>query len=120
LWLDTSSNSLIGFELKTDKKVGSAYNVDDVGKGHSYLEWLRSNHRERTLGLIFIGPRSPATQRATPSDDMYVVEISEFITLANAFRGFLREARGFAVGGRYRLSSAKRTKNSVCLSFFNG
>jgi hypothetical protein len=118
LWLDTSSNGLIGFELKTDKKAESAYNIEEVGKGHSYLEWLRTNHQERCLGLIFIGPRSPATQRATPSDDMYVAEISEIVTLANAFRGFLSEARGFALGARVAFIKRKENEEFGLLRIF--
>ena len=49
-------------------------------------------------------------RRATPSDDMYIVEPSEIVSLANAFRTFLREARDFALGPRVEFIKRKESE----------
>jgi hypothetical protein len=121
LWVDRSSRTLVGFELKTDKKAASSYTIEEVGKGHSYLEWLKANYAdEDRLGLVFVGPRAPATGRATPSAEMYVVELPEIASISNAFAGFLKEARGLRQARGSSSSSARKMRNLVCPAYSNG
>jgi hypothetical protein len=100
IWVDEATNQIIGFELKTEKGPTASYNTDDVSKGHSYIEWMRQNHTERLLGLIFVGPRSSLTQRATPSDEMYLCEISEIAAMATDFQRFMQDTRGYTPPNR--------------------
>ena len=100
IWVDHASNQIIGFELKTEKGPTSSYTVGDVSKGHSYIEWIRQNYKERLLGLIFVGPRSSLTQRATPSDEMYLCELAEIAAMATDFQRFMQDTRGYTPPNR--------------------
>jgi len=101
VWHDTSSAEVLGFELKTDKKNKSSYNVEEIGKALGYVEWLKKEYEgENCLGLIVIGPKSLLTRRANPSSFMYVAELTEVASLATEFNEFLWEARSFAPGAR--------------------
>jgi hypothetical protein len=101
VWHEPSSSTVLGFELKTDKKPKSSYTVEETGKGLGYLEWLMREYKgEKCLGLIFIGPKSSLTRRANVSDAMCVVELREIKSLSGEFSTFLREARTYALGAR--------------------
>jgi hypothetical protein len=100
IWVDHTSNQIIGFELKTEKGPTSSYNVDDVSKGHSYVEWIRQNYDQKLLGLIFVGPKSSVTQRATPSEEMYICELAELSSVAADFHRFLHDTWGYTPSNR--------------------
>jgi len=87
VWIDNASNQLLGFELKTEKGSSSPYNMDDVSKGHNYIEWIkRAYPQHQFLGLIYVGPRTSVTQEATPSSEMYICELADLAALANDFQ----------------------------------
>ena len=71
LWRDEAQMRMVGFELKTDKKIHATYSKDDVGQGHNHLEWMKQTHdKYMSLGLLYIGPDGETSEKATPSDDM--------------------------------------------------
>ena len=100
IWVDHSSNQIIGFELKTEKGLAASYTVDEVSKCHSYIEWIRQNYIEKLMGLIVVGAKSSLTQRATPSDEMYLCGVVEIASIATDFQRFMQETWGYTPSNR--------------------
>jgi len=84
LWRDPSVKICLGIEAKTEKKSPAIYNSDDIGKGHNYLGWMHKAYKDdEVLGLVYVGPSGECSDRATPSGDMYQMELPAFETVAN-------------------------------------
>lgn len=121
LWRDPIEKTCLGIEAKTDKKAPATYNTEEIGKGHSYLAWIREKYSgDQIFGLTYVGPAGRCTDRATPSDDMYHVEPAVFADLANKWTAGLEDlwkeaplgrqmkCRAFVDNGGFKLSALAR------------
>jgi hypothetical protein len=73
LWIDTILKRMIAFELKTDKKMASLINKDEIGQGLNHLEWLRKQFADIELvGLIYLTEAQEISDRASPAANMYM------------------------------------------------
>ena len=55
LWLDEEQRGMIGFEVKTDKKIPATYFKKDISQGHDHLEWMNQRFGDyASLGLLFV------------------------------------------------------------------
>jgi len=67
-------------EAKTDKE--TEYKKDEVGQLTDHLQWVENNYEACTKTPVFIGPIFGPTDSANPSEDILVIELSEFRELA--------------------------------------
>ena len=68
-------------EAKTDKE--AEYKKDDVGQLSDHMQWVENNYEGNKKIPVFVGPLNGPTDKANPSDDVLVVELSEFKDLGD-------------------------------------
>jgi hypothetical protein len=79
LWEELSTLKAIAIELKTDKNDPASYNKKDIGQSHDHIQWIADNKKDlKMIGLMFVGPPGKCTAQANPSNQMWVVDPSEF------------------------------------------
>ena len=94
LWRDESPPRMIGFELKTKKKVNGLYSKEDIGQGHNHLEWMEQNHgKYNSLGLLYVGPDGAASDKATPSNNMGLCLTSSMARLRDDVLALIEDIR---------------------------
>lgn len=84
-WEGIGCPSIVGFELKTDKKKEGEYFKKDISGCHDHEQWLIDRHSGE-YELIIIGPTIPVSKKASPSTTLKIVEI-------DAMRDLLTRAR---------------------------
>jgi len=74
LWL--CDGVALVLEAKTDKE--AEYKKDDVGQLSDHMQWVENNYEGNEKIPVFVGPPNGATESANPSDEVLVIELSEF------------------------------------------
>ncbi len=74
LWL--CDGVALVLEAKTDKK--TEYKKDNVGQLSDHMQWVDSNHEGYKKIPVFVGPLIGSTEKANPSEEVLVIELSEF------------------------------------------
>jgi hypothetical protein len=93
LWLSRLEKLALGLEAKSDK-TADAYNKSDIGQAHQHLVWLGEAHDDRqTLGLLLVGQPKGVTEGASPSSQMYAVDLQALKALVAAYRDLRSSAR---------------------------
>ena len=69
-------------ELKTEKLDTSRYNKGEIGQLSDHIQWVRDNTTAEDILPLFVGPHLSVTDRANPTPEMAVIELSELNTLA--------------------------------------
>lgn len=102
LWLATSADGTILFELKTKKKPDGALNLDDIGRGFNHLEWAADAHAGASpYGLIFICDGQRCVKAASPSEQMWVAGVGAFRQLYDETIQMLRALQRMTPLNRY-------------------
>lgn len=68
-------------EAKTDKE--ALYTKDDIGQLSDHMQWVENNYEGNEKIPVFVGPLNGPTGKANPSDDVLVIELSEFKALGD-------------------------------------
>ena len=84
-------------ELKTDKLDGSTYRKDDVGQLANHVQWCRDNTEATTIVPVFVGPLLPASDEASPSPEVLVIELSQLHELSQKLRTALEDSANDAL-----------------------
>lgn len=72
LWVDVRSETVIAFELKTDKGADGKITKDDVGQGLNHLEWLKTHYPAlKLVGLVFLTDCRNTSEKSNPAPTMY-------------------------------------------------
>lgn len=104
VWEDEETKCSIAFELKTEKNNPAEYNKAEVGQAHNHLQWMKDNMAESPAGgLLLVGPPGICKEEASPSEEIYLVEIT---TLADRMRNLaakIDDTRGRTVMERWGL-----------------
>ena len=90
LWIGESGHAVC-MEAKTDKQTVSPYSKDYVGQLHNHVQWVKDNYDVSEVIPLFVGPLLPASDYASPSPDMRVVELRQFEELGQRLVGALRD-----------------------------
>ena len=77
LWIGENGDAVC-MESKTGKQSASPYSKDYVGQLHNHVQWVKDNHDVSAIIPVFVGPLLPASEQASPSPDMKVVELGQF------------------------------------------
>ncbi len=91
LWLG-EDGAAVCMEVKTGKQQTSFYRKDYVGQLHNHVQWVKDNHQPSEIIPVFVGPLSPTTDNASPSPDMKVVELQQFMELGDRLVSALWDA----------------------------
>lgn len=78
-------------ELKTDKLPANQYYKDDVGQMHNHIQWCKDNLAAAEILPVFVGPTAAPVWNANPSQDMMVIELSQYQAVAERLRGALED-----------------------------
>ena len=89
LWIGENGYAMC-MEVKTGKEKTSIYKKDDVGQLHNHIQWVNDNHKVADIIPIFVGPILPASNNASPSPAMKVVELQQFCNLGKQLVEVLR------------------------------
>jgi hypothetical protein len=73
-WEGEGDLSVLGLELKTNKKKDGEYFKRNISDCHDHAEWLSKNFGDKVKSII-VGPTLPVAKKANPSDVLQVVEI---------------------------------------------
>lgn len=76
LW-ETEQGVAICMELKTEKGDNSQYKKTDIGQLSDHVQWVRENTTAENVLPMFVGPHLPVSNRANPTPEMIIVELSE-------------------------------------------
>ncbi|GJE15561.1 DEAD/DEAH box helicase family protein [Methylobacterium marchantiae] len=94
LWEELSTLKAIAIELKTDKKDPATYNKKDVGQSHDHIQWVSDHKKDVTLiGLLFVGPSGKSTNQANPSNQMWVVNPTQLVTIREEILSIIVDIR---------------------------
>ena len=95
VWEAEEEKQIVGFELKTDKRAGTAsYKKDDIAQGHDHLQWMTDRYSDHDrFGLLYIGPDGPVEKRANPSDTMRLCTTDQIVALRNRWLALLDDIR---------------------------
>ena len=77
LWLGENGDAVC-MEAKSDKQTVSPYSKGYVGQLHNHVQWVKDNYQISEIIPVFVGPSLPASESASPSPDMRVVELRQF------------------------------------------
>lgn len=91
LWIDEEGNAIC-MESKTDKKESCEYHKREVSQLHDHIQWTNDNHQVSKVYPIFVGDPLPTAENANPSQDMRVIDLQEFNSLAEKLVSALRDA----------------------------
>lgn len=90
LWA-TEGGSAFNQEVKVDKQAGSRYRKDDVGQLYNHIQWVREHVNPAEIYSTFVGPLRPATDTANPDNKITVIELSEYLKLAERLYAALND-----------------------------
>lgn len=95
VWQDDEANTLIAFELKTEKTEPAEYNKAEVGQAHNHAQWLTDNIPGISAdGLLIVGPAGVCKNEASPSDAIYLVETNVLADTILSLAAKIDDARG--------------------------
>jgi hypothetical protein len=78
-------------ELKSDKNSSQSYWKKDVGQMSDHIQWVKDNCDSSKIVPVFVGPVLHAAPDANPSPDIEVLELSEFVALADTLRAAIAD-----------------------------
>ena len=90
LWLLEDGHAVC-MEAKTDKQASSLYRKEDVGQLHNHIQWVKDNHQVSEIMPVFVGPLLPASDEASPSPGMKVIELRQFDELGQRLIAALQD-----------------------------
>lgn len=96
LWIG-DDRTAICMEVKTDKKDNSRYRKDDVGQLSNHIQWVKDNTEAVDIVPLFVGPLTSASDTASPSPDMLVIELARFEALSKKLVSALEDASRDAI-----------------------
>ncbi len=96
LWQSPGRPALC-IEVKTDKKAGSNYQKKETGQLSDHVQWVKDNTDAKEIIPLFIGPVSPATETANPSEDFRVADLEQFQLLAERLTSALNDIAASAL-----------------------
>lgn len=115
LWI-TDKRVAICMEAKTDKTETSSYRKNDIGQLNDHVQWVKDHHKDVMEILpVFVGPMLPASERANPSHDVVVVELSAFEELGKKLIAVLEDATRNAIPLTLMSEINDRLKNTGLL-----
>lgn len=77
LWIFTDIALCV--EAKTDKETTTGYKKEDIGQMANHIQWVKETYPSiKRIIPIFVGPMNPATESASPTEDMLVASLSTF------------------------------------------
>ena len=96
LWT-SEDGPAVCIELKTDKQHGSTYRKDDVGQLANHVQWCRDNTEAVSIVPLFVGPLVPASDEASPSPKVLVMELAQFYEVSRKLRTALQDSASDAL-----------------------
>jgi hypothetical protein len=94
LWSGEGGPAAWGFELKTNKNVGSKYTKnDDIGQCHNHEAWMSNEYGDSAM-LAIVGRFLPVSKQANPSAKLQVIELDEFRELLTRVRKAIESVDG--------------------------
>ena len=78
-------------EVKSDKTSSSSYWKKDIGQMSDHIQWVKDNCDAGNIVPVFVGPVLTVAADANPSPDIEIIELSEFIALADTLRAALAD-----------------------------
>lgn len=84
-------------EVKSRKDESSTYWKDDVEQLRDHVSWVRQNTDAETIDPRFVGPAVECDERANPDEDMRIIELEEFRSLASTLRSTIEDVMGSAL-----------------------
>jgi hypothetical protein len=90
LW-SISNGVALCMEVKSDKTSSSSYWKKDVGQMSDHIQWVKDNSDSTKIVPAFVGPVLNVAADANPSPDIEIIELSEFVALADTLRGALAD-----------------------------
>jgi tetratricopeptide (TPR) repeat protein len=95
IWKDDETKDCIAFELKTKKSDPAEYSKDEIGQAHNHMQWLKDECSEYTVGgLLIVGPSGICRKEASPSVDLFLVEISTLTSRLKKLSARIDDNRG--------------------------
>lgn len=79
-WQGEDEPVVCGFELKTDKNKDGEYSKKEIAQCHDHEQWLIDKYGEEAE-LTIVGPMTPVSEMANPSESLQVVELDPFFDL---------------------------------------
>ncbi|RYF51884.1 MAG: helicase [Cytophagaceae bacterium] len=95
IWKDEETQTLLAFELKTEKNDPADYSKKEVGQAHNHLQWLKDNDAEyASNGLLIVGPGGICRSDASPSAELFLVETKILAEVLRSFVAKIDDTRG--------------------------
>lgn len=107
LW-EIGNHKAICMELKTGKLETSQYNKGEIGQLADHIQWVRDNTTAEDILPLFVGPHLPVTDRANPTPEMAVIELSELDALASRLNSAVTDVSSSALPISIRTDIADR------------
>ena len=78
-------------EVKSDKTSAQSYWKKDVGQMSDHIQWVKDNSDSSKIVPAFVGPVLRAAADANPAPEIEIVELSQFVALADTLRAALAD-----------------------------
>ena len=114
LWI-TDERVAICMEAKTNKTETSSYRKEDIGQLNDHVQWVKDNKDATEILPVFVGPLLPVSERANPSHEVVVVELSVFEELGKKLIAVLEDATRNAIPVTLMSDINDRLKNAGLL-----
>ncbi len=89
LWIGNDGYAVC-IEVKTNKQE-TVYRKADVGQLHNHVQWVKDNHEVSEVVPVFVGPLLAASNEASPSPDMRVIELQQIHELGERLMAALQD-----------------------------
>ena len=89
LWIGNDGYAVC-IEVKTNKQE-TVYRKADVGQLHNHVQWVKDNHEVSEVVPVFVGPLLAASDEASPSPDMRVIELQQIRELGERLIAALQD-----------------------------
>ena len=90
LWIGEQGVAIY-MEVKTEKQTNSNYRKEETGQLHNHIQWVKDNYEVTDIIPIFVGPLLPATDSASPTPEMRIVELRQFENLAQQLAAAMQD-----------------------------
>jgi len=90
LWV-TEGGPAFNQEVKVNKRPVTKYRKDDVGQLYNHVQWVRDSLNPPAIYSTFVGPLRPTTDTANPDKEITVIELIEYLSLAERLYAALND-----------------------------
>ena len=108
-------------EVKTHKQDSSFYRKEDVGQLHNHIQWVKDNYEVSDIVPVFVGPMLPASNEASPSANMRIIELRQLEKLGQQLETALQDVaqRALPLSLENDLNETMKNRNLVYPELFS-